>query len=161
MEVGLYANMCDSETQEIMETVHPFFRALGKKLNGDYGGLMEHLWIDLELIQSHCKEDGSARYPFRLQKRVSGRGHFGLPPQPDKLNVGHFSVRPDFETIHKLKGAKLLSHIAGLVYERLNTLDTKAKKLGGFNSALFKEKFLQACESENVKVEQRKECQES
>jgi hypothetical protein len=84
-------------TRAISTALHVPFKELSALLEGDYGGVMEHLWSDLELIESHARTDGRQRFPFRLAKRVSGRSHFGLPPSPDKFNVGHYSVRPDLE----------------------------------------------------------------
>ena len=97
MEFGLNSNMCDNKTQDIPNLLHPIFKELENRLKGDYGGIIEHLWIDLELIESHSRVDGKPQYPFRLQKRVSGYSRFGLPSIPDKFNVGHFSVKPDYK----------------------------------------------------------------
>ncbi len=78
MEIRFHANMCDTSTRHVATAMHAPFRSLGEFLSGDYGGTMEHLWIDLELIESHARPDGRCRHPFRLQKRVSGRSHFGF-----------------------------------------------------------------------------------
>jgi len=77
---------------------------------------MKHLWIDLELLRSHAKEDGSSKHPFRFQKRVSGRGPFGLPDQPDSFNVGHFSVRPDFGRLLLLPMDEVIPYVLSLRY---------------------------------------------
>lgn len=144
MEVGIHANMCDNKTQNIMKMIQPSIRELSKKLTGEYGGLMEHLWIDIELVESHCKEDGSARFPFRFQKRVSGKAPFGLPPQPDNYNVGHFSVRPDFSYIKQLNEDEITNYFIKLVYKSLDLLKNK-KQLSGFNLDMFKNKYLETC----------------
>ena len=36
--------------------VQEYFPLLEKGLNKDYGGSMEHLWIDLELVEGHSKQ---------------------------------------------------------------------------------------------------------
>jgi hypothetical protein len=70
MKVGLHANMCDSTTKRIADALHAPFEAISNDLSRDYGGTMEHLWIDFELIEAHAE-----RHPpwsFRFQKRVGG-----------------------------------------------------------------------------------------
>jgi len=117
MKVGIHANMCDSDTQQIAFSLHEPFRALGNALEGEYGGTMEHLWIDLELIEDSCKADGTERHPFRFQKRVAGRSYFGLPPSDDKFNVGHYSVRPDFQLLKVLGARETVSYVLSLIYQ--------------------------------------------
>lgn len=147
MEVGIHANMSDQATSKVAAALQPLFRELSNRLKGEYGGLMEHLWIDLELIESHAKTDGRPRYPFRFQKRVSGRSHFGLPPVPDKFNVGHFSVRPDFALISSLPSEEAVPYVLSLIYIASEALLDKQKKLGGFNAELFRARFQDECQS--------------
>lgn len=146
MEIRFHANMCDTSTRHVASALHEPFRSLGGWLKGDYGGMMEHLWIDLELIESHAREDGRCRHPFRLQKRVSGRSHFGLPPMPDHFNVGHYSVRPNFQLIASLPDAELLPYVLATVYDSTAVLLDKQKKLGGFDATLFRDRFRNSCE---------------
>ena len=73
MLVGLHAGISDTSTQELSTALHPVFLELSTALGGDYGGKMEHLWIDLELVESLSRPDCVSRYAFRFQKRVSGR----------------------------------------------------------------------------------------
>lgn len=146
MEVHFHANMCDSSTRHVASAMHAPFKSLGEYLTGDYGGTMEHLWIDLELIESHARPDGSCKHPFRFQKRVSGRSHFGLPPSADHFNVGHYSVRPNFEVIASLSGEQLLTYALSIIYDSTEVLLENQKKLGGFDAVLFRERFLGACE---------------
>ncbi len=137
MEVRLGANVVDEDTSRISDAVLPTFRTLAARLKGDYGGIMAHLWIDLELLPSHAKADGSPKHPFRFQKRVSGRGHFGLPAQPDSFNVGHFSVRPDFDRLLALPVDEVVPYVLLLIYRAAGALLEKRKKLGGFDAELF------------------------
>ncbi len=146
MEVGIHANMSDQATYKLAQALHSPFRALSNRLKGEYGGLIEHLWIDLELIESHAKADGKPRHPFRLQKRVSGRSHFGLPPMSDSLNVGHFSVRPDFAHLASLPEEQAISYVLALIYNATVILLEKQKKLGGFDAVLFRTRFHNECE---------------
>lgn len=146
MKVGLHANIVDDDTKAIADAVRPVFKTLNQELEGEYGGLIEHLWIDLELLEHLAKADGRARHPFRFQKRVSGRSHFGLPVTPDHFNVGHFSVRPDFKLVASSSGAIAVSHVLQRVYEESAVLLGKEKRLGGFDAALFREHLLSACQ---------------
>jgi hypothetical protein len=141
LEVMLNANVVDKETSRISSAVLPTFRTLAASLKGDYGGVMEHLWIDLELLRSGVKLDGSAKHPFRFQKRVSGRGHFGLPDQPDSFNVGHFSVRPDFDRLLSLQADEVVPHVLSLIHRASGVLLKERKKLGGFDAGLFLNRF--------------------
>jgi len=145
MEVGINASMCDDATLKLASALHPIFRKLGNRLGGDYGGVMEHLWIDFELIDLRANSDGKPRYPFRLQKRVSGRSRFGLPPVPDQFNVGHFSVRPDLALLPSLSEAQVVPYALALIYEASSVLLEKQKKLGGFDAVRFRAKIHEEC----------------
>lgn len=147
MEVGIHANISDRATENVAEALRKLFKELGERLQGQYGGVMEHLWIDLELVESHAKTDGRQRFPFRFQKRVSGHSRFGLPAIPDSLNVGHFSVRPDFKLLTSLPVEQGVPYVLSLIYEATSVLLEKRKKLGGFDAVLFRNKFLEACRS--------------
>jgi len=134
--------MVDQATRKIGDALRPPFKELGARLKGDYGGVIEHLWIDLELIEGHARLDGTPRHPFRFQKRVSGRSHFGLPSIPDSFNVGHFSVRPDFGLLTSLPMQQVVPYVLTLIYRASEVLLDKRKKLGGFEAALFRERLL-------------------
>src|SRR5439155_221770 len=92
MEVSLNANMCDQATQRIAKILRDAFETIEKDLSKAYGGTIQHLWIDFELIQSHA--EGRRPFPFRFQKRVGGSISklTGLPT-PVCENVGHYRVR--------------------------------------------------------------------
>jgi hypothetical protein len=62
MEVSFHANMCDEATWEIAKILRDAFEVIEKDLSNDYGGMMKHLWIDFELIESHAKR----RPPFQF-----------------------------------------------------------------------------------------------
>ncbi|WP_369977984.1 hypothetical protein [Xanthomonas bundabergensis] len=142
MRLKIHANMVDRRTSKVADSLRPVITALSDRLSGDYGGFMEHLWIDLELIEDHAKPDGTPRHPFRFQKRVSGRSPpFGLPPIPDKLNVGHFSVRPDFDVIRTLPTGQAVAYAVFLIYQGTEVLHAKSKRLGGFDASLFRLRF--------------------
>ena len=147
MKVGLHANRADLKTYEISSLLREVFDILCVRLSGNYGGTIEHLWIDFELIERDAKPDGKPRFPFRFAKRVSGRSHFGLPPSPDYLNVGHFSVRPDFQYLLSVSKEKVIQYCLNLIYEELEVLKVKEKKLGGFNSELFRHRFWEECKN--------------
>lgn len=55
MEVSLNANKCDQATTRISEIVYAAFKIIEKDVSKDYGGTMQHLWIDFELIKSHAE----------------------------------------------------------------------------------------------------------
>lgn len=122
------------------------FKTLSVRLEGEYGGSIEHLWIDLELLEYPAKADGSPRHPFRFQKRVSGRSHFGLPVAPDHFNVRHFSVRPDFALVASLPPEYAVSHVLQQVYEESAVLLGKEKRLDGFDASDFRERLRTACQ---------------
>lgn len=53
LEVSLHANICDYSTKKVADALRNPFDIIGKELSKDYGGIMEHLWIDLELVESY------------------------------------------------------------------------------------------------------------
>ncbi|OWQ49320.1 hypothetical protein CDL60_00800 [Roseateles noduli] len=146
MDVAFHANIADTDTSAAANELYPVFQELGSLLRGDYGGTMEHLWIQLELLEYLGKPDGSPRHPFRFQKRVSGRSRLGLPSQSDSLNVGHYSVRPDFARIVNQPAGRVVPYVLSLIHESLDVLETKSKRLGGFDAERFKSRYREACE---------------
>ncbi len=146
MQVAIHANIVDQSTTKLADVLRSIFKSLTDKLQGDYGGSMEHLWIDLELVEDHAKADGSPRHSFRLQKRVSGRGRFGLPAIEDRLNVGHYSVRPDFSRLHSLPISASTEYVIKQIYDSTEILISKHKRLNGFDAQLFRSRFANCCE---------------
>src|SRR5690606_24976450 len=102
-------------------------------------------WIELELIEAHARPGGTPRHSFRFQKRVSGRSHFGLHPAPDALNVGHFSVRPDFDLIRSLPAEQAIAYALSLIYGGTEVLHARSKRLGGFDADQFRSRFHDTC----------------
>jgi hypothetical protein len=153
MEVGFHANITDGATTKVAGSLHPVFESLSHRLRGEYGGMMEHLWIDIELVESHSRSDGKSKFPFRFQKRVSGRSPFGIgEPIPDSFNVGHFSVRPDFQILTSLLPNRAIPYVLSLIYEASSVLLEKQKKLGGFNANLFRQRFLEECKGMGYEI---------
>jgi hypothetical protein len=144
MELSLHANRCDQATRKIAETLHQPFKTIGEALSRDYGGTLKHLWIDFELIRSHCE----LRPPraFRVQKKVGGgRCHLtGLQTSVSE-NVGHYSVRPDFDLLLHLPHDAVVSYALSLIYNSTVVLIEKQKKLGGFDAAAFRSDFVAFC----------------
>lgn len=144
MELALHANMCDQATRKIADALHRPFKGIGAALSRDYGGTIKHLWIDFELIQSHCE----MRPPrsFRLQKKVGG-GRFHLTGLQTAVseNVGHYSVRPDFDTLLSLPLDAVVSYALSLIYDSTVVLIEKQKKLGCFDADAFRSDFRTVC----------------
>lgn len=152
MEVGLHANMCDLSTRRIAEALHAPFRAIAKDLSKDYGGTMNHLWIDFELIEDHA-----ARRPphsFRFQKKVGGSSPDKLTGLPRGVyeNVGHYSVRPDFRVLRSVPQESVVSYVLTLIYESTSLLVEKQKKLGGFDADRFRADFLTRCRQHGYEI---------
>ena len=143
MEVSLNANMCDAQTRLIAQELHGPFKVLGRSLAGSYGGVIEHLWIDFELIKAHAE----LRPPraFRFQKRVA-------PPATLKglglthcQNVGHYSVRPDFQVLLEMPIDKVAAYALRLIYDSTVVLAGKQKRLGAFDLSAFRSAFSENC----------------
>jgi hypothetical protein len=150
MKVGLHSNVTDQETSKISGEFHEPFRTIANELSGEYGGLMEHLWIDFELNRHHAELRPPFR--FRFQKRVSGRNPLTGIDSPDYHHVGHYSVRPDFDLLLRMPIKETVGYALGLIYESTTVLEEKAKKLGGFDAHLFRARFAAACLSQGYAV---------
>lgn len=146
MKVRIHANIVDEDTKALADALRSVFDTMARDLDGDYGGMIEHLWIDVELLEYLAHTDGSPRHPFRFQKRVSGRSRFGLPATQDTSNVGHFSVRPDFELLVSLPIKDAVCHVLQRIFEESAVLLKKQKQLGGFDANHFRQRFLTACQ---------------
>lgn len=141
MQVKINANMVDQETSHISDILYKPFKDLEQLLLNDYGGTIEHLWIDFELI-----DRARPPFSFRFQKRVSGRGNLTGIDFPDEFNVGHYSVKPDFAILLKLPDDEIVKYALNLIYQSTSILIDKTKKLGGFNAELFRTQFLTSCD---------------
>lgn len=138
LKVAFHANMIEKSTKKVAEIISNHFGNLEMELNKDYGGSMEHLWIDVELVSSHDA------WPFRFQKRVNNPTSY---TEFYSYNVGHYSIKPDFEKLRELSSDEAIcSYVFGLLYESTQILIDKQKKLEGFNATAFQLDFLSACE---------------
>ena len=61
----------DQGTEYLAEAMRPYLERASAYLSRDYGGLMEHLWIDLEM--SPGRADIRPARPFRFQHPAPGR----------------------------------------------------------------------------------------
>jgi len=137
LKVAFHANIVDNNTQKVSNIVRKYFSNFENELHKDYGGSMEHLWIDLELVESY------KAWTFRFQKRIDISTSY---TEFYSYNVGHFSVKPDFEKLRTLSSEKeICSYVFGLLYKSTQILEDKQKKLDGFNSTAFRFDFLSAC----------------
>ena len=141
MEVSFHANVCDTSTYAIAQTLHMPLREVASDLTGEYGGVMEQLWIDFELTPL----GGRKPRTFRFQKRVSGRSPFGGDAIPDSFNVGHYCVYPNLEQLTAVPPSEIVSHVLSLIYDSTTELDRVARRLEGFNTQLFRSRFRAAC----------------
>lgn len=152
MKVCIGISATDNQSETFLFVLQDFFGIIGDKLEGNYGGIMEELWIDFELVESFAKKDKKQNHAFRFAKRVSGRSHFGFPPSPDSFNIGHFSVRPDFNYLRTNTAENIIRYCLKLIYIELQGLKTKEKKLGGFNSELLCKNFFEECKSLGINL---------
>jgi len=138
LKVSFTANMTDSDYgSKIAKVINKHISSLENELHKDYGGCMEHLWINFQLIESH------KTYPFRFQKRVEIPDSF---TEFYSYNVGHYTVRPDFEKLQRLASEEeICSYAFELLYKSTQILEEKQKKLEGFNVKAFRLDFLSAC----------------
>jgi hypothetical protein len=152
VKVGLHANICEQSTSHIADALQEPFETLALDLSGEYGGVIEHLWIDFELSPTLSDERGP--YRFRFQKKVGGK-------TPDKLtglprvvheNVGHYSVRPDFHELLSVSHESVVSYVLNLVYDSTAVLIDKQKRLGGFDAQKFRSRFLTACRARGYHI---------
>ena len=156
MEVLLNANMSDQATAKIADRLRPPFRAIGAALSKEYGGTIKNLWIDIELIRSHCEM--RPPWPFRFQKKVGGGicRFTGLQTAVSE-NVGHYKVRPDFDTLLRLPLDSVVIYALSLIYESTSVLIDKQKKLGGFDAKQFRADFLACCSDRGYTLDPKNE----
>ena len=138
LRVSFNANITDTDYKsKIVEVINKHISGIENKLHKDYGGCMEHLWIDFQLIESH------KTYPFRFQKRVEIPSSF---TELYSYNVGHYTVRPDFVKLQMLSSEEeICSYVFELLYKSTQILEEKQKKLEDFNVNVFRLDFLSAC----------------
>lgn len=143
--------MSDQSTGKIAEALHLPFKQIGAAFTDDYGGTMEHLWVDFELIRSHCALRGPRS--FRFQKKVGG-GRCKLTGLETSVseNVGHYSVMPDFDNLLEMTPDQAISYSLSLIHASTILLEARSKKLGGFQVAQFRSDFLSICETLGYQV---------
>ncbi len=143
MKVALYANRCDTETAKLPELLHEPLEQISNELSNDYGGKMEHLWIELQLV------DDVGPFPFRFQKSVGGRS-------PDKLsgiapgtfeNVGHYSVLPDIAELMGIPLDRRIDYALQVLYRSTSILVDANKRIGDFDVDKFRHDFIAACKN--------------
>jgi len=145
MEVVISAAKQDQGTAHIAEAMHACLRQLSAAVSGEYGGNMEHLWIELELVPGDT--DQRSPWSFRFQKRVSPRPIAAGLPRVERHNVGHYSVRPDYFALAAVAPENIRRYLLELIYESTALLEKKQKQLGGFNVAAFRAEMHQAMET--------------
>lgn len=139
LKVKFFANIMEESTAKITNVISKYFEHFENELHKDYGGSMEHLWIDVELVESHKS------FPFRFQKRVSNPSSY---TEFYTYNVGSYSVRPDFEKLRSLTSEQeICLYVFGVLYQSTQVLLDKQKKLDGFNAVQFRLDFLSAMET--------------
>nr|MBP6343684.1 hypothetical protein [Candidatus Omnitrophota bacterium] len=111
----------------------------------DYGGTMNHLWIDLELNEPPLGR--SKPWPFRFQKKVGSLSPSKLTGLPGKVytNVGHYSVEPDFQKLRSIPLDSVPNYVLSLIYASTAILLDKQKKFAGFDAQKFRADFLTVC----------------
>jgi hypothetical protein len=152
MEVSLNANMVDQQMSRIADILRAAFKPIAQDVSIDYGGTIQHLWIDFELIQSFAER--RPPFPFRFQKKVGGSvcRLSGLPT-PLCQHVGHYSVRPDFQKLLSLPLESVASYALSLIYGSTSVLLEKQKKLGGFDASRFRTDFLASCQKHGFEID--------
>jgi hypothetical protein len=144
MEVSLNANTCDHATRRIAEVLEKAFAAIEDDLRKDYGGTIQHLWIDFELVEDHARR--RAPFPFRFQKKVGGsRSRLTGLPTPVCENVGHYSVRPDFSELLSTPIESVAGYALSLIFGSTAILVEQQERLGGFDAHRFRADLLAAC----------------
>lgn len=137
LKVKFHANIITDKTEKVAHFIRKHFDKIEKKLNNDYGGNMEHLWIDLELVE-HYKS-----YPFRFQKRVKISESF---TEFYSYNIGNYSIHPDYRKLSELESEEdICTYIFGLWYDSTQVLVDNQKKLQGFDATKFRLDFLNTC----------------
>jgi hypothetical protein len=152
MEVKLNANMYECDKEKIAKALRVAFKIVVKDLSKDYGGTIQHLWIDFELVESLAERRPPFR--FRFQKRVGGSicKLTGLRT-PVYENVGHYSVRPDFQKLLSIPLESVANYALSLIYASTSVLIDNRKKLGGLDAQRFCLDFLSSCREHGYQID--------
>ena len=138
MNVQIAAPKFDQGTEHVAKLIRPHLDKLSQVLSGEYGGTMDHLWIDLELCP--WEDDARDPWPFRFQKRVTPPRDLRELGAKVHFNVGHFSVRPDYFELAHIPMTDVVCHLMRLIYDATRTLETR-KQIGNFDVHAFRNKF--------------------
>ncbi len=132
------------EMTPLSDTLRPWFDEVGRALSGrDYGGPMEHLWIEVQVHEYGINIPDRAPWPFRFQKRVSPRSLAGLGPSEPKMNVGHYAVRPSFEEMRADSQIEAARQVLAVVQNSTACLAGK-RQLRGFDLKRFQKDLADA-----------------
>ena len=86
--------------------------------------------------------------------KANVNGTKNILEQSIKYNVGHFSVKPDFEKLKSMKEESIMEYILTLIYESTEILSGKNKTLGNFDTDRFRSDFIKACKELGCQIEQ-------
>ena len=138
MNVRINTSATDQGTDHIAPRVRAGFAALGAALSGDYGGPMQHLWIDLQL--SPAAADRRPVATFRLQKRVVTPRELRAFGTEEFFEVGHYQVRPDYDELARVPLDEIACYLMRRVYDSTAELAGK-RQLRGFDLPRFRQRF--------------------
>ena len=141
MDVLISASKSDQGTEHLAGLVRPHLDTLSSMLSGEYGGPMNHLWIDLELCP--VVADRRPAFAFRFQKRVVTPRELRAFGTQEFCNVGHYSVRPDYYKLAQVPLDDVACYLMRLVFDSTESLAGK-RQLKGFDLGLFRERFATA-----------------
>jgi hypothetical protein len=144
MNVEISAPKQDQGTAHIAELIRGPLEQLSKALSLNYGGEIEHLLIELELVPLDA--DHRKAWSFRYQKLVAPPRFLKGLNLPKRHNVGHYSVRPDYFSLAEVPTERVVPYILGIIYESTAVLEQKRKQLPGFNAQQFRANFAASCD---------------
>lgn len=140
LQVKFYDNISENKYKKVSYALDDILPKIKQALNQDYGGTMEHLWINLLLVE-HYKP-----FKFRFQKRVNDGDFY--------YNVGHYTAVPDFTILDTLNDENEIRQYAlSVFYHSMQILEKKSKQLGGFNAKKFRQDFKNACQEFGIYFE--------
>ena len=153
----IHVGKIDQGSEYLAAAVQQHLEVASAHLSRDYGGVMEHLWIELQM--SPVEADKGPPRPFRFQRRVSIAGpakRLTLPPPPaDPTNVGHFSIQPDYFKLAEVPLDNVPVFLLELVYDESVVLEKKSRRLGGFDAKSFRRDLLEHIASIGRKTQEK------
>ena len=123
----------DQGVELVTERLHEPLQTLSLLMCGDYGGDMEHLWVDMEISPSHA-DLRPEPWPFRFQKRMA-QGSLIDNSREHLNNVGHYSFRPDLLNVPL---EQVVSYALNELYESTAILERCSTRLTGFDVEKFR-----------------------